>query len=466
MSGVASLHRFYGDLVQGVVYPASEGLRGLDTLARLQELERSQYCPPDKMVDYQLRRIQRLVKHAYEHVPFYRESFRQAGIKPDDIRSLEDFAAVPLLEKEEVREDPRRFIADNAGKLRETRTGGSTGTPMLYFLDRDNTAASKASSLRARRWWGVEIGAPWVRFWGHGASFAPGWRGRWAKWTRPLRNRLYNYRTFSAYDMSPERMEAYWNFIKRVEPHMLLGYASTLYVFARFLEEQSYDARLPSLKVVVSTSEQLYDWQRKQIERIFGCPVANEYGASEIGIIGYECPEGRIHLTDESIYVEVLPLSGEKETGQGEVIVTQLNNWGAPLIRYRTCDVAKGVSLGCPCGRTLRVLDGLGGRSHDLIVAPDGRFVHGEFFTHIFDHMQGVERFQIVQEQPDHLTVRIVRKGPGSIDEHFLRTNIAQKMGMDTVVSVEYVDSIPLERSGKYRWMISRLHGQTLDENP
>jgi phenylacetate-CoA ligase len=455
----------YGKLMRHVIYPASEGLRGLDTLACLQRLERSQYWPPEKMADYQLCCIQRLVSHAYGHVPFYREGFRQAGIRPEDIRSLEDFAAMPLLEKDELRKDPQRFIADNAGRLAEVRTGGSAGMPMLFFAGRDNTAASKANVLRAWRWWGVEIGEPWVRFWGHGASFAPGWRGHWARWTRPLRNRLYNYRTFSAYDMSPERMGAYWRYIKQVRPRLLLGYASTLYVFARFLKERNYDAHLPGLKVVVSTSEQLYDWQREQITRVFGCPVANEYGATEVGIIAYECPAGRLHLSDEAIHAEMLPLSQSGETNLGEIIITQLSNWGAPLIRYRTGDLAEGISQGCPCGSSLKVLEGLGGRVQDLFLAPDGRYVHGLFFTHILEYVPGVKRFQIIQESLDHMRVRIVPDSSQPVDEGFVSKRIRQHLGSQVSISFEYTDDIPLERSGKYRWVVSKLRGQVPGKN-
>jgi phenylacetate-CoA ligase len=168
---------------------------------------------------------------------------------------------------------------------------------------------------------------------------------------------------------------------------------------------------------------------------------------------------------DENIYVEVLPLSENEGNDFGEVVVTQLSNWGAPLIRYRTGDIATGISQDCPCGRTLRVLNGLGGRSHDLIITPDGRFLHGEFFTHIFDHMRGVERFQIVQLQPDSLLIYIVNNGSGDVDEQFLRKNISRKMGEKTTVSIEYVDSISSERSGKYRWVVSKLQGNTLLTN-
>jgi phenylacetate-CoA ligase len=369
---------------------------------------------------------------------------------------LQDFASLPYLSKKDIRQDPRRFVAGNAGQLREKRTGGSTGTPMLYFAGRDTVASSKAGTLRTWRWWGVEIGDPRVHIWGHAASFAPGWRGKWAKWTRPLRNRLYNYTVFSAYNMSTERMGAYWQHIKRIQPHLLLGYASSLYTFARFLEEQDYDAHLANLKVVISTAEQLHGWQREQIERVFGRPVANEYGATEIGLIGYECPAGRLHLMDESVYVEVVPLSEDKNADWGEIVLTQLNNWGAPLIRYRTGDIARGITVGCPCGRTLRVLDGLGGRSHDLIVAPDGRFVHGEFFTHIFDHLPGVERFQVIQESADSLTVRIARSTPAPIDEDLLRSKIVETMGQ-VHIAIEYPEMIPSAPSGKYRWVISKL---------
>ncbi|MBN1812152.1 MAG: hypothetical protein JXA14_09980 [Anaerolineae bacterium] len=108
-------------------------------------------------------------------------------------------------------------------------------------------------------------------------------------------------------------MDAYWQYIRRTRPALIRGYASSLYVFARFLEQRGHDASDLGAKVVISTSEQLYEWQREQIARVFGCQVANEYGTVETGIIGHECSAGRIHLMDESVYVEILPLPGGQQ---------------------------------------------------------------------------------------------------------------------------------------------------------
>jgi phenylacetate-CoA ligase len=432
-------------------------LRGRDPQAKLQDLETSQYWPAEVMAEYQLGRIRDLLFHVYERVPFYRKSFKKAGIVPDEVHTLEDFTAVPILEKDQVRKDHRCFVADNARRLHEVHTSGSTGMPMLYFEGLDAMSVWWANQLRAMLWWGVKVGEPRVRFWGYGSHLAPGWRGRWAAWTRPLRAFLNNHWILSVYDMSPERMDVYWQTIRRVRPSLIRGHTSALYAFARFLEQRGYDASDLGAKVIVPTSEQLYDWQREQMERVFGYKIANEYGATEVGIIGHECPSGQLHLMDESVYVEILPLSDEGQEGFGEIVITQLNNQGAPLIRYRTGDIAKSISTGCACGRTLRVLRDLGGRSYDLLVTPDGRLVHGEFFADILGYAGGVERFQVEQDRLDHLVIRVVKQVAQPINERYLYDRIAQGMSPDIAVQIEYVDAIPQERSGKYRWVISRL---------
>jgi len=317
---------------------------------------------------------------------------------------------------------------------------------------------------RARRWCGIDIGDRAVHFCGHAASFAPGWRGWSAKVLRPFRDLLMNRRVLSAYDMSESSMAHYWRILKTFRPRYILGYASSLFIFARFLKSKDIDGRQLALRVVISTSEMLYPEQRKLIEEVFGCRVLNEYGATEVGIIAYECPEGNLHLMDETLFVEVYKPEGATDHDLGEVVVTQLYNLGASLIRYRLGDVAQSISVGCACGVGLRLLNGLSGRAHDLIVTPDGRYVHGEFFTHLFDQMRHVKKFQVVQEGLNQLSVLIVPDQPGAfIDEVFLRRHIQAKFGDNVSVEIRYVDEIPQERSGKYRWIVSRLPENTLE---
>ncbi len=431
---------------------------GRRTLELLDEFETLCVAHSDEVVSHQRERLRLIIEHAYRNVPYYQQSFDAAGIDSAVIETIDDLQSVPLLEKKNVREAQHRFIARGYEKrVSEVRTGGSTGAPMKYFLGSEGQAANQAAVWRARRWWGIDIGQPAVHFWGHSTSFAPGLKGKFARAMRPIKDRVFNRRTLSAYNMSMSSVFRYWQIIEEFGPCYLLGYASTLYLFARFLKELGIDGRGISLDLIISTSEVLYPWQRHILEESFGCAVVNEYGATEVGMIAYECPEGNLHLMDDTVLIEVVKSDSAGADDLGEVVVTQLYNLGAPLIRYRLGDVAQSIRQGCSCGLGLRVLCGFQGRTHDLIVAPDGRYVHGEFFTHLFDQLENVHQFQVVQKAPDSLLIRVVLNDPSlQINEPLLLDNIYSKMG-DICVVVQYVDVIEQEASGKYKWIVSEI---------
>jgi phenylacetate-CoA ligase len=259
-------------------------------------------------------------------------------------------------------------------------------------------------------------------------------------------------------------MRVYRQMIEKFQPSYIRGMASSLFLFSRFLVAEGLELDQGRPRAVFSSCEQLYDWEKEMIERGLRAPVANTYGVSEHSEIAACPPCGSMHLMEEDVYCELVPLSEDGQTL--EIVATQLNNTLTPLIRYRTGDIADRITQGCSCGRGLAILEGLRGRAHDFIVAPDGRFVHGQFFTHLLVFESGIQKYQVIQEELTRFRILLVT-GPDYSRESETRvlTGMQSYLGDSIKVQFEYPDNIPLTGAGKHRWIVSKV-AQRAAENP
>ena len=241
---------------------------------------------------------------------------------------------------------------------------------------------------------------------------------------------------------------------------MLFGYPSSLALIARHAERKGVELRSPGVKVAFVTSERLYDHQRDQIQRTFGCRVANGYGGRDAGFVAHECPEGGMHVTAEDVIVEIVdPADSVLSPGEpGEIVVTHLATKDFPFIRYRTGDIGVLDDRVCPCGRGLPMLRELQGRSTDFVVAADGTVMHGLALIYVIRDLPGVETFRIVQESLTRTRVTLVA-GPefDSSMEEVIRKGFCARLGHQVVVDIDRVTQIPAERSGKFRYVLSHV---------
>ena len=262
-----------------------------------------------------------------------------------------------------------------------------------------------------------------------------------------------------AYALKAEEMENYLNTIRNYRPEYIYGYASALNLFSELLLSRKLTPDFP-LKAVVSTAETLHDFQRQTIEPAFGCPVVNEYGARDGGIIAYQCPEGSMHISAENAILEVVDpvdFKGLPAEESGVLLVTDLNNHVMPRLRYQIGDRAALSNEGCSCGMGLPVLDQLDGREDDMFVTVDGKFIHGHAFNHLSRHMHSIHKFQIIQESPAHARLFIVPDDgfeQSEIDEFISK---ARQLLPGTQIDVSIVEDIPVSGSGKFRYTIRKF---------
>lgn len=427
-------------------WPAEmEMRRHLEELGRLEKLSQ-----PDLQA-WQLDQLQRLVRHAYENVPYYRERYQQEGIHPEDIKTLQDFGALPTITKEDVNANLDKLVSPTVrGKLYSNQTGGSTGQPMRFFVEDSFWRWNIAQEFRGRSWYGVHPGDKIAWVWG-AARDMPDW-----SWKRRLRAYLNRHRYLNAFGMTEAKMQAFAQMLVRWQPAMFRAYASALSLFAQYLQEHKITGIRP--RMIETTAEKVTQPQRQLLEEVFQCKVADSYAARELATIAYQCPAGGLHVC-ETRYLEIIAHGQVAPPGQmGEVAITSLHQYAMPLIRYKIGDMAAYQPSPCPCGRSLPVLREIVGRTHDFLVTADGQFVHGEFFAYLFRVQPQVARYQVHQPDKEHLEVRLVCRQP--VDQAWLdrmHQELQTRFGQSMHISLCVVDNIELTAAGKHRYIVSEV---------
>ena len=235
------------------------------------------------------------------------------------------------------------------------------------------------------------------------------------------------------------------------------GFPSTLLFLAEFMKKRATEIPLTA---VFTSSERLYDVHRAVIEKSFRARVFDLYGQSERVVLATECERhAGLHVNPEYGIMELLHDGEEAGPGEsGEIIGTGLNNYGMPLIRYRTGDIAILADAPCPCGRASTLLRHIEGRSADLIVTPEGRIVPGNGLMMALHGIGNISRTQIEQDAPDHLTVRVIREDRAAgVDDQAIIQNLRTCVGEKIRIDVEAVDSIDNHGRPKLRWVISNV---------
>ena len=442
-------------LSRHVVYPLQERALHRPTFPYLARLERSQWLSRADLEQLQQERLRALLEVAYVHSPWHRERMEGAGLRPEDLTDLGVFRRLPLMDKAQAATHRDRLVWKGvAGGAFQYNTGGSSGQPLIFYFGRNRQASDAAGRIRARRWWGVEVGEPEVYVWG-----APVELSR-TDWVKTVRDRLLNQLVLNAFAMSPDRMDRYLDAIEAFRPRCIYGYASSVALLAAHARERGRRLRLPELKVVCTTGEPLYDHQRAMLGEAFGVPVANEFGSRDIGFTAHETPHGQMLLMSESILLEVLDPEGNPvapgETG--EAVMTGLCSEAQPFIRYRTGDVVRMSPEPDRDGRGLHVVAEVLGRQTDFLMGSDGTIMHALAGIYVLRAVEGVGEFKIVQHDTRNLEVLVVPNPRWQAEMTALIVSGLQKrLGEDVRVEVKLVDGIPPEASGKHRYVVSHV---------
>jgi phenylacetate-CoA ligase len=420
-------------------------------------LEESQWWDREKMGAWQDERLRAVVRHAYEHVPYYRELFDRHGIKADKFRGREDLHRIPILTRETIKSRIEDLKSRRPGDvLTDGHTSGTTGSPLSVFYSSDMVTMNYAVMDRQYRWAGARLErngdrAAVVR----GNVIVPLSQKKPPFWRH---NRSLNQLLMSSFHLTPDNLTCYYQALREFQPKVIDGYPSSLYVLAKVLLNRG--ERLP-LTAAITSSETLYDFQREAIEEAFQCRVFDYYAAAERVVFADECDHHQgHHLCEEYGITEILGEDGEPlPPGQeGLLVGTSLHNIGMPMLRYRTTDRTALKTHVCSCGRPLPLMEDVTTKAEDLLRLRDGRLIPPSVLTHPFKPLDCIEASQLVQTDLDRLVVRLIpRPDYGEQHAKHLVRELKARLGEDMRIDIEQVDSLERTSRGKFKWVISQV---------
>jgi len=448
----------YERFFRHILFPTYETLvRRRSTPADVAEYEASQWAQPEALAELQRRKLNSLLSHCWQHVPFLKTYWRDAGCRPGDLAHVSELSRYPTITKALITANYDGMIASPwRGRTLSKVTGGSTGDPFRFEYTMDVYARRTAVMWRGYGWGGAGLGTRTAYLWGTGLRTSG--MGR-------LKDQLYhaafNRRFFNAFALSGENIDQRIDEIVRYRPKAVVGYVAPLVVVARRMIESG--RTIDGVRGVLTGAEGLFGPERHDIERAFGCPVFDTYGSREVTLMAAECDHHHgLHVNADHLVLETLAADNRPAGAgfSGDVAITDLHNLGMPMVRYLNGDRATYATGRCSCGRGLPLLTSIDGRTLDLIETPEGHHVPGEFFVYAMLDWPDVKQWQVVQIAPDCVQFRLVVPHPWTQERNDkLIAKVQSTTGTSMRVEIVEVDLIPVTRSGKRRLTVSLANG-------
>jgi phenylacetate-CoA ligase len=413
----------------------------------LRELESHERWSREQLDVWQEARLRELLTECASNVPYYQRLFRELGIDPLRMPPRDCLAAIPPLEKSQVREHPEQFLNQRVARwrLRKAHTSGTTGTPLVCWRDLYSINYEHAMIWRQWRWAGFSFADRRVTL--RGELVVPTSRTVPPFWIYDAAEKRL---VMSSYHIAPSTFRYYVDAIAEFRPAALEGYPSAVALMAQAFEELG---RAPfPLKAVFTSSETVLDSQRELIERVFRCPIFDLYGNTERTAAITSCEHGSSHILSDYAVVELLPLP----SGEHEIVGTALFNKAFPLLRYRSGDVAEPGDSHCPCGRPFPTVKRIVGRVEGYVWTPEGRAIGR--LDHIFKGTKHIRESQIVQEALNRVVIRIVpAEGFTAEDEKLVLANARERLGPTMHIEVKRVEKIERTPQGKFLAVVSKI---------
>ena len=426
--------------VRKILLPAHEALLRRPTPSIARRLEQQGEVTDEHIRRYHLQHIAALVQYARAASPYWHDATR-SGDTP------------PVLTRADIARHREEMVCRGVrGKLIRHTSSGTTDDNLIFYLDRQRQAWSRALRQRALARLGVHPGEKQLHFWPHFGAGGP--FGAVKDAARAVRDRLTNDPGFDLRPMTPERLAAALRYLDRYGPALIVGYPSGLYALARtrLASRASRSAVMP--RYVLSTGELLYDFQRRAIESAFGAPVIEEYGAQDVGIIASEDGLGNWLVNWQHVAVEILREGRPARAGEmGEIVVTNLHSHVMPFIRYATGDVVTVTRE--PPSSVRRTIDRVEGRASDVLVTTDGRLYPNRALVDTLVRETGVTEFSLLQTAPDRIVCMTLREGGWAGREDAVTALLRSMLGSDLEVESKTGDAFRVLKSGKRRYVCS-----------
>lgn len=418
----------------------------------LERLKRMEWWSSDKIKAHQDKNVIRIVGHAYDTVPFYRNWYDESRIDIGCIKSTSDLKYLPILTKKIIKEKQHEMISSSFKKdsLIKGLTSGTTGTPLAIYQTPEGLAYQWAVWWRHKSRFGLTVKDRHLTFGARvpidqNQSHPPYWRNDF------LSNRVY----LSTYHLSKQTVGDIVAYLNSTNFDFFTGYPSAMYVLATLMEESGL--RLYNCpKYIVTGADALLPTYESLISRVFGAPVTEQYGMAEFAGNMSKCEHGNFHVDFECCHVETLPRDG---SDYHSLIMTGWGNLGMPFIRYEVGDYGRPMEHLCACGRKSQCFASIDGRLEDYVITPDGRKLIG--MNQVFEYAEHAREIQIYQKTCNEVEFRIVPKeGFGEEDKDALIREFQRRGGGEINISFIIVDKLKRSSSGKLKAVISEVSEQ------
>lgn len=402
-------------------------------------LRKWEQLSPEGYAALTLERLAETLAFARSRVPAYRSGL-WAQADPNDITTW------PVLDRQQVIADPDLFLSGPVrGGTMYRQSSASTGTPLRVAWNPPALAWSRAHEFRSLMWHGIPLGARTLLLW---------------RFASPIGDWVLNRELMLSTNMTPARLEAARRYLLEHRPLVIWGLPSAVAQLARYIGSSYPRSAQPLVPFVKVGGEQVFPFQRREIEQYLGARVVEAYGASETGAIAGECPAGNRHLYTANVYIELMDGGKPVPVGEsGEIIATSLTNRAMPLVRIRVGDRARLLPEPCSCGLPYPLVADIEGRSSDLLLASDGRPVHGAAIGRAMESYVGRPPLGMVRQvlfQQIHARRWKVLIEAERIDHAALHSQVSELVwtafGPGSSIEIQAVPHIPREPSGKYRY--------------
>lgn len=427
------------------------------------EIESRQNLSRDELNNFQLSKLNLILTHASHTVPYYRQLFSDLGLIKNSVVIFSDFSeieSIPILSKEIIKQQKEEMFSSEyiARRAYENSSGGSTGEPVHVLQDGNYLENAQANFILVKSWRGIDAFDSTIALWGAERDTYKDKKPALDYIKDFFRNRM----VLNCFRMSSVDMARYINVLNSNRPSLIVAYANAIYELALYAEEN----KIPVVPqhAIHTGAGMLHDYMRVKIKDVFNCEVYDHYGSREVGSIASECRMHQgLHILCEHTFVEVVDEAGVACAPgvEGEILVTTLNNFSMPLIRYRIGDLGiMSADLSCDCGVSYPKLSKITGRISGIFRNSNGDRISGQFFTHIFRYYDWIKHYQVIQKKIDFLIVYIVSNKERNVDQKDLkelegRINLAMKQSCN--VKFKFVDKIPETSTGKHLNTISEL---------
>lgn len=424
-------------LTLNIILPLAESLQGTNATKWYKKIKDMNTWSASQIKEWQNAELKKFVEHAYNHTIYYRTLFDQIGIKPHDIQCGEDLKKLPVLTKDVIRSRYAEFLPDNLSnyKFRNDKTGGSTGEPMKYLCDENTWGYVTAAKIFYWKKTEYQYGDKFIAL---GSSSILALK---PSFKRRIYDLIRGEIAMNCMGMDNDICAHYISIIKKKKIQFIYGYASSIYIFAKYVKQNHI--KFPKrIKAVFTTSENLLKSYRVLIENAFDCKVMDCYGSRDAGITGYQNVDSNYEVGYNTIV----------EINNNKVLSTNILNYCFPLIRYDFGDCARLSNSHTYNGVAFSEIYG---RDSDVIKLDNGRTLTPPGFTILMNKFD-IAAFQIEKKSGTEIIVRI-QKNEGFTKQHqeILLEEIKRFAGNNCTVYLEIIPKFEQHKNGKRRFFLN-----------